>query len=187
MLPEIKIASPCSVPWEQMAGDNRIRHCSQCNLNVHNFSEMTSAEIEQLLAASAGQRLCGRLYQRADGTILTRDCPVGVHAHIQRVSRRLSGALAAALSLVFATQACSQPLQGKIPLPPRPPALPSRRRSLLFLTARPARRSPKAQQASPALTVWRTSPLATTKSSFRPRDTLPQPHSSQSSPIKCKT
>ncbi|HEY6339483.1 MAG TPA: carboxypeptidase-like regulatory domain-containing protein [Candidatus Sulfotelmatobacter sp.] len=105
-----------------MTGDNRSRHCAQCNLNVYNFSEMTAAEIEQLIAASAGQRLCGRLYQRPDGTILTRDCPVGLRARIRRVSPRLTAALAAAISLVFATQACSwqtSPLQGQL-LPPTP-------------------------------------------------------------------
>jgi hypothetical protein len=122
MLPEIKIASPCSAAWEQMAGDNRTRHCAQCNLNVYNFSEMTSAEVEQLIAASAGQRLCGRLYQRPDGTILTRDCPVGLRARVRRVSRRLTAALAAAMGLVFATQACflkTAPLQGKLQVPPQ--------------------------------------------------------------------
>jgi hypothetical protein len=108
MLPELKIASPCSASWEQMNGDNRTRHCSQCNLNVYNFSEMTSAEIEGLIAASSGQRLCGRFYQRPDGTILTQDCPVGLRAKIRRVSRRLTTALAAAMSLVFTAQMFSQ-------------------------------------------------------------------------------
>jgi hypothetical protein len=117
MLPEIRIASPCSVPWEQMSGDNRTRHCSQCNLDVYNFSDMTSLEIEELIAASAVRRLCGRLYRRPDGTILTRDCPVGLRTRIRRVSLRLTAALAAAMSLVFTGQACSQqalPSQGKL-------------------------------------------------------------------------
>jgi hypothetical protein len=99
MLPEIKIASPCSASWEAMTGDDRARHCSECNRTVYNFSEMTAAEIENLIAASNGERLCGRLYRRADGTILTRDCPVGLRARIRRVSRRLGAALAAAISL----------------------------------------------------------------------------------------
>lgn len=102
-----------------MSGDNRTRHCVQCNLNVYNFSEMTSAEIEHLIAARAGQRLCGRLYRRADGTILTRDCPIGLRIRIRRVSRRLNAALAAAMALVFTTQACSHHTQGEI-VPPTP-------------------------------------------------------------------
>jgi hypothetical protein len=72
MLPQLKIASPCPASWEKMTGNNQVRHCSQCNLNVYNFSAMTSHEIETLINASDGQRLCGRLYQRADGTLLTR-------------------------------------------------------------------------------------------------------------------
>jgi hypothetical protein len=85
-----------------MAGDNRTRHCALCNLNVYNFSEMTSGEIEQLITASKGQRVCGRLYRRVDGTILTSDCPVGLRARIRRVSRTVGAALAAAMSVGLA-------------------------------------------------------------------------------------
>jgi hypothetical protein len=99
MLPEIKIASPCTASWELMTGDNQSRHCSECNRNVYNFSEMTSKEIEQLIAASNGDRLCARLYRRTDGTILTSDCPVGLRARIRTVSRRVSAALAAVMSI----------------------------------------------------------------------------------------
>jgi hypothetical protein len=108
MLPEIRIASPCPATWEQMAGDNQVRHCAQCNLNVYNFSAMTSGKIEQLIKSSEGQRLCGRLYQRADGTLITRDCPVGLRTRVRRVSRRLTTALAAAMSLIFAAEASPQ-------------------------------------------------------------------------------
>jgi len=85
-----------------MIGDNRVRHCAQCDLNVYNFSEMTSEEVAQLVAASKGQRLCGRLYRRVDGTILTRDCPVGVRVLIRRVSRRVGTAFAAAMTAAVA-------------------------------------------------------------------------------------
>lgn len=59
-----------------MKGDQNIRHCSQCKLNVYNFSEMSESEIVNLLQRTDG-RVCARLYRRADGTILTADCPVG--------------------------------------------------------------------------------------------------------------
>ena len=58
MLEQIRIASPCSADWERMAGNDRVRFCSQCNLNVFNFSEMTTAEVERLVATTQG-RLCG--------------------------------------------------------------------------------------------------------------------------------
>jgi hypothetical protein len=108
MLPEIKIALPCTANWESMTGDNQSRHCAECNRNVYNFSEMTSAQIEQLIAASNGQRLCGRLYRRTDGTILTSDCPIGLRARIRRVSRRLGAALAAAMSFACTAKAVPQ-------------------------------------------------------------------------------
>jgi hypothetical protein len=86
----IRIANPCSERWEQMSGDERVRHCAKCQLKVYNFAELTAAEARQLILTSQG-RLCGRLYQRRDGTILTQDCPVGL--------RRARVALAAALSV----------------------------------------------------------------------------------------
>lgn len=108
MLPQLKIASPCPASWEKMTGNNQVRHCSQCNLNVYNFSEMTSQEIETLINASEGQRLCGRLYQRADGTLLTQDCPVGLRTRVRRVTRRVGATLAAAMSLVLTAEASPQ-------------------------------------------------------------------------------
>lgn len=101
MLEQIRIASLCSADWERMAGDDRVRFCSQCNLNVFNFSEMTTAEVEQLVATTQG-RLCGRFFRRSDGTMLTQDCPVGFHARFIRVSRVAGAALSAAMGLSFA-------------------------------------------------------------------------------------
>lgn len=75
-LNNLKIASPCSQDWEGMMGDNRKRYCGECKLNVYNLSGMTRAEAENLVMNAEG-RLCVRFYQRADGTVLTQDCPVG--------------------------------------------------------------------------------------------------------------
>lgn len=36
ILNRVYIAAPCSVPWDSMEGDERIRHCQQCKLNVYN-------------------------------------------------------------------------------------------------------------------------------------------------------
>ncbi|MDQ3130398.1 MAG: hypothetical protein M3Q99_06510 [Acidobacteriota bacterium] len=72
----IKIASPCSADWTEMMGDERKRYCGDCKLNVYNLSEMTKTQAEDLIIKSEGN-LCVRFYRRADGTILTQDCPVG--------------------------------------------------------------------------------------------------------------
>jgi len=95
-LDNIKIASPCSQDWNAMAGDDRKRFCGECKLNVYNLSGMTTTEAENLLIKAEG-RLCVRFYQRADGTILTEDCPVGWAA----VKRRLSRMATACASLLF--------------------------------------------------------------------------------------
>lgn len=94
----LRIASPCSVGWETMSGDERTRHCNLCRLNVYNVSEMTADEVRALIAKSEG-RICARLYKRADGTILTKDCPVGWRAYQKRATRLAGAALATILGL----------------------------------------------------------------------------------------
>jgi hypothetical protein len=95
-LDNIKIASPCSADWNAMIGDDRTRFCGQCKLNVFNLSGMTRTEAESLIINANG-RLCVRFYRRADGTILTKDCPVGLAAIRKRISRMAT----AAVSLLF--------------------------------------------------------------------------------------
>jgi hypothetical protein len=112
MLPAIRIASPCTADWERMAGDDRARHCAQCNLDVYSLSAMTEHEIGRLIAATKGQRLCGRFYRRADGTILTRNCPVGFRTLVRRVSRIAGTALSAAMSVGFAVAQTQQTQKG---------------------------------------------------------------------------
>ena len=97
LLARVRVATPCPVSWSNMEGDERVRFCRQCELNVYNISEMTKAEAESLIAREEG-RLCSRMYRRADGTILTKDCPVGVRALRKRVSRATGAAFAALLS-----------------------------------------------------------------------------------------
>ncbi len=90
----IRVGSPCNARWEDMRGDDRIRFCDQCQLNVYNFSELSPGEIESLVANKEG-RLCARLYRRVDGTLLTKDCPVGLRAVRLRVSKRVAAVFAA--------------------------------------------------------------------------------------------
>src|SRR5215470_18013578 len=98
-LNDIRIASPCPADWEQMTGDERVRHCSECNLNVYTFSAMTEREIRQLIAANQGRRLCTRFYRRADGTILTQNCPWSLRQMARKAVRVAAAALAALMSV----------------------------------------------------------------------------------------
>jgi len=99
-LNNVRVASPCNVDWEQMIGNERNRFCSQCNLNVYNLSGMTRAQAEHLIVNNEG-RLCVRYYRRADGSIITRDCPVGLRAIKRRVSA-ITRAVASAVLTFFA-------------------------------------------------------------------------------------
>jgi hypothetical protein len=104
LLDRTEIASPCTADWNAMAGDDRRRFCSQCRLHVHDLSAMTSDEALDLLRAAGQGRLCVRLWRRADGTVLTRDCPVG-----RRRRLRWAWARAAALaSTLWAAFGCSR-------------------------------------------------------------------------------
>ncbi len=82
----LRIASPCPASWAQMTGDDRVRFFDLCNLHVYNFTELTRTEAESLIANSEG-RICARLYRRADGTVITKDCPVGLRAIRRRIAK----------------------------------------------------------------------------------------------------
>jgi hypothetical protein len=103
---EFRIASPCSADWDRMPGNDRVRYCSQCQLHVYNFSALSAREINRLVLKHEG-RLCGRYYQRADGTMLAQNCPVAVRAMLRWTSRAAAGVLAA---LVSVSPAFSKPL-----------------------------------------------------------------------------
>ena len=96
---QFRIASPCSADWNEMKGDDRVRHCEQCNLNVYNFATLSATEIANLVANREG-RLCARLYQRPDGRTLTRNCPVGFRGALLRASGFATATLSTLLSLV---------------------------------------------------------------------------------------
>lgn len=92
-LDKIKIASPCSVNWDEMFGDERQRHCAECKLNVYNLSEISKTEAENFLINSEG-RVCLKIYRRNDGTVITKDCPVGFAKLKKKVSRAATAVFA---------------------------------------------------------------------------------------------
>lgn len=98
-LNNLRIASPCSADWEAMYGDERKRFCGDCKLNVYNLSGMTREAAESLVTNAEG-RLCVRYYVRADGSIITDDCPVG-WAKVKQRTRVYATALASLLIALF--------------------------------------------------------------------------------------
>jgi hypothetical protein len=80
-----------------MYGDDRKRFCGDCKLNVYNLSGMTTDEAEALIMNAEG-RLCVRIYRRADGSVITADCPVGW----EKVKQRTKVYATAVASLLMA-------------------------------------------------------------------------------------
>ncbi len=100
-LEHVKVAAPCPADWGKMVGDERVRYCNQCNLHVYNLSGMTRREAEALVTG-AESRLCVRFYRRPDGTILTRNCPVGLSALRRRAAHAATATLTAVLGFFAA-------------------------------------------------------------------------------------
>ena len=98
-LETIQVAKPCRADWDAMTGDAQVRHCGSCRQNVYNLSEMTRAQAEAVILEHEGH-LCVRCYTRADGTVLTQDCPVGLRAFRLKAAKKLSWAAALALACV---------------------------------------------------------------------------------------
>ncbi|MBY0307218.1 MAG: hypothetical protein K2Q09_00605, partial [Phycisphaerales bacterium] len=105
LLDRVRVASPCNARWEDMRGDGRVRRCDRCSLNVYNLSALGRAEAEALLerhfnadGTQKAGRFCAQLYRRADGTVLTADCPVGLAA-LRAAVRRATIRVAAAVGL----------------------------------------------------------------------------------------
>jgi hypothetical protein len=79
-----------------------VRFCGQCKLNVYNLTDMPRAEAEKLVQEREG-RLCVRFFRRHDGTVLTRDCPVGIRAVRQRLVRSVAALAGLVLAMIGGT------------------------------------------------------------------------------------
>lgn len=106
ILGEVRIASPCPVPWEDMTGDDRVRHCGACDCRVYNVSAMTAEDGVRLLREHEG-RLCIQLWRRADGTLITADCPVGLRERARRCRRKLA-AVGSTIAAFFLPTGCAE-------------------------------------------------------------------------------
>jgi len=96
VLDDLRVASPCSVSWDSMIGNGRARTCAECNKKVFNISGMKRADAELFLLERGGEGACVTFFRRADGTILTADCPM--QERLKRRARSLTAVAAAALA-----------------------------------------------------------------------------------------
>lgn len=131
LLDNLMIAAPCTMNWEDMAGNDRVRHCQQCQLDVYNISDMTAGEAETFLRNQT-DKACINLYRRADGTIITDNCPVGLRKlragllKARESRNRLARLAAGALLLILGLPAQAKPndpavspgMRGDVYVPP---------------------------------------------------------------------
>ena len=54
---QLHIASPCSVEWDSMIGNDRVRFCEHCRLSVHHVDSLSRKQLRRLIARSNG-RVC---------------------------------------------------------------------------------------------------------------------------------
>ena len=101
LLDNVRVAAPCPANWNEMVGGERVRYCRACEKNVYNLSEMSQDEAEKLLETHEGE-LCIRYYQRADGKILTQNCPVGLRL-MRRVYLKMASRVSAVCGAIFGT------------------------------------------------------------------------------------
>ena len=98
-LDEVRVATPCRADWDKMQvqDDNgAVRHCQSCRKNVYNLSMMSRAEAQSLIQKHEGE-MCVRLARRADGTLISGDCPVGIQSKARRRRGWTIAAILAAL------------------------------------------------------------------------------------------
>jgi len=94
LLDRVAVAAPCDASWDDMVGDEKVRFCGLCEKNVYDLSAMMRDEAEAFVRAAEGGA-CVRLARRADGRVVSGDCPVGVKK--RRVRLAIAGAIGGSL------------------------------------------------------------------------------------------
>lgn len=108
LLNQAFIETPCESSWDKMTGNDSVRFCSQCRLNVYNIANLTDKEAESVFAKGREQgRVCARLYRRPDGTIMTDNCPRSLRK-IRDASRWLKTKIVAGFALTISLFAPAQ-------------------------------------------------------------------------------
>ncbi|HSS18503.1 MAG TPA: ankyrin repeat domain-containing protein [Pyrinomonadaceae bacterium] len=97
-LNNITIPSPCTADWNSMIGNDQVRFCQHCKLNVHDLSAISRNQAERLVAKSNG-RLCIRYVRDPLGRLVNLPATQKLHRISRRASRFVAGAFTATLSI----------------------------------------------------------------------------------------
>ena len=87
-----------------MQGDDQRRFCDRCDRHVYNLEAFSPEALVSLIERTEG-RLCGLLYQRQDGTVMSDDCSVGLERArriLRQRRRKMWAGLAVGLSIAVA-------------------------------------------------------------------------------------
>jgi hypothetical protein len=123
-LSQVRIASPCSESWENMTGSEQVRFCGRCEKRVYNLSAMPAEEAEALLSRKRFG-VCIQLAKRADGTLVTSDCPVGAKRSQRTTALAVASLLVTAAGCDQEQQPVAEATQSVASEPPSPTPGPS--------------------------------------------------------------
>jgi ankyrin repeat protein len=109
LIDSIEVKSPCSENWDEMRGNEKVRFCAHCALEVNNISALTRKQAMRLVRQSNG-KLCVRYIQNP---IDKKPVFAGKLYQITRRSRLAAGVLGASLTLSTLTYAQGAPMLSK--------------------------------------------------------------------------
>jgi hypothetical protein len=119
-LNNVTIPAPCTADWDSMVGNDQVRFCEHCTLDVHNLSLLTRNQAQRLVTRSKG-RLCIRFHHDSTGRPITLPVAQKLHRIGRRVSRIAAGAFTATLSVTSAVAQNSANSQSGNWIPPNAP------------------------------------------------------------------
>ena len=64
------IEKPCAADWDEMRGDDKVRHCDECDREVYAISKMTELEAELRLLNAPDALPCIRYARDASGNVI---------------------------------------------------------------------------------------------------------------------
>jgi hypothetical protein len=110
---ELEIATPCTARWEDMSGDDRVRHCGSCRRNVYDLASLTRDEAEALFEQHDGTA-CVRYFRRYDGTVILRDCTDGMKIRMppEQIAFWVLMILVGSVSLLMVAWSCANRSRG---------------------------------------------------------------------------
>ena len=66
------IPEPCPIAWDDMTGNEKTRHCSQCEKSVYHLSYMTPAEANRVIEEHDGNLCIHGIFRVSDGQLVTK-------------------------------------------------------------------------------------------------------------------